>query len=711
MPRFFFCGLLLVITLSAQSQDYVKKLDSLIALIPNTKGPVLTKTFNRINEYSLLVPRVTAFRKANEAMIEANKSKEVFAHFLALRNISWLHAQYQEQTQALHFMQEGLAYALEKADSFTLGLSYFYTAEFYRSQQLLANALENLLKASTIFEALKDYRYVTECRNIATNIHYQARNFIQAIEEAQLVVKHHQLIPIAERTDEDDFQLMSIYNTLGLCYNQTRQYDKAISHYKLSEDIAKKIKNDFWIGLINGNCATVYNELGLFDKAIQALKLDFNISRKFNQPESAIRAASQIAEIYMEQGDATQAQEYLDSARRLTTGIKRFELVDFWRVEAFIEKQRGDVDAAFVALEKYSKLRDSLYRQSEALNLTKVKANYDLERKQKEIEAFALKDQQHRDRIQLQNIIIAASSIIVLLLLALVLVYILNVRKLKQVNTLIKRQHQEIEYKNEELEAQSQQLKKANELANSLNSQLEQKVNERTHELELTLTELDTFLYRSSHDIRRPLSTLLGLENIARLQTKDPHVLKLFSLVGETVRHMDSMLLKLQMAYELTQHGIEFEKVAVSEIVQDQVAKFQKKNTDGTIELDIPSKKSIPILSNAKLLTIIIKNLLENGIHFRKPEMTGDAHILVQIFYNENDLQLVVTDNGVGIDSVYLPKIFDQYFKGTETSKGNGMGLFLVKKALDKLNGTIDVTSKLGHGSIFKVTLPYTPSH
>lgn len=711
MPRFFFCSLLIVIALSAQSQDYVKKIDSLIAIIPSANGPILTKTFNKINEYCLVVPRATAFTKANEALAQATKSKEVFAHFLALRNISWLHAHYQEQTKALHFMQEGLAYAQEKADSFTLGLSYFYTADFYKSQQLLATSLENLLKASTIFEALKDYRYVAGCRNIATNIHYQARNFIQAIEEAQLVVNHYQLIPVAERTDEDEFQIMSTYNTLGLSYYQTRQFEKALVHYKLAEEVAKKIRNDFWIGLINGNCAIVYNELDLFDKALEALKLDFKISRKFNQPESAVRAASKMAEIYMQQGDATQAEKYLDSAKRLIPGLKHSELADFWRVEAFIKKQRGDINAAFAALEKYSMLRDSVYRQSEALNLTKVKANYDLERKQKEIEAFALKDQQHRDRIQLQNIIIAASSIIVLLLLALVLVYILNVRKLKQVNTLIKRQHQEIEYKNEELEAQSQQLKRANELANSLNSQLEQKVDERTHELELTLTELDTFLYRSSHDIRRPLSTLLGLENIARLQTKDPHVLKLFSLVGETVRHMDGMLLKLQMAYELTQHGIEFEKVSVTEIIKDQVTKFQKKITEGVIDFDVPSKESVSIISNAKLLTIIIKNLLENALHFRKPEMTGDSHVLVQIFYAENDLQLVVTDNGVGIDSIYLPKIFDQYFKGTETSKGNGMGLFLVKKALDKLNGTIEVTSKLGHGSIFKVTLPYTPTH
>lgn len=708
MPQFFFCLILLVCSLSVYSQDYEKKIDSLNARIPYSTDGELTKEFNKISEYSLLIPKATAFKKMNTSLEAAKKSEELFAEFLALRNISRLHAHYLEQTEALRYMQEGLNYARQQTDTFTLALSYFHTAEFYKQQQLLPTALENLLKASTLFEALHDHRYVASCHNLAANIHYSARNFIQAVEEAQQVIAQYKMIPEADRTGEDEFQAMSTYNTLGLCYYKTKDYEKSLIHYALAEEYAKRLNREFWIGLVNGNRAIVFYELNLFDKALSSLFLDYHISIKYKEYESAVRAASTIAELFVLQGNTTAAQNYLDSAQLLIDDLNRFELSTYWKVLASVKKTQGDFAGAYNALERYSMLRDSMNQLSESLNLTKVKANYELESKQREIEELAIRDQQNRDQIRLQNTILIASAVIVTLLLALILVYIFNVKKLKQVNKLIKRQHEEIEYKNEELEAQSIQLQSANELANALNTQLEQKVTDRTQQLELTLNELDTFLYRSSHDIRRPLSTLLGLENVAKLQTQDKEILQIFEMVGETVRHMDSMLLKLQMAYELAQQSIEFESVPIAEIVSDQVEKFQKRIINGHINLTIHTAKSIPLFSNAKLITIIIKNLLENAVNFRKPENHQELIITIHILYKENHLQLIVNDNGIGIEYPYLAKIFDQYFKGTQSSKGNGLGLYLVQKALDKLKGSIQVSSEFEKGSTFTVTLPYT---
>lgn len=709
MPQFFFCLILLACTLPVYSQDYEKKIDSLNNRIPFSTGGELTKEFNKISEYSMLIPKAIAFEKVNTSLEAARKSEEPYAEFLALRNLSRLHAHYLQQTEALRYMQEGLNYARQQTDTFTLALSYFHTAEFYQQQQLLPSALENLLKASSLFEALGDHRYVASCRNLAANIHYSARNFIQAVEEAQQVIAHYKMIPEIDRTDEDEFQAMSTYNTLGLCYYKIKDYEKSLIHYALAEEYAKKQKREFWIGLVNGNRATVFQELNLFDKALSSLFLDYRISVKYKEYESAVRAASTIAELFVLQGETAMAENYLDSAQLLIDDLNRFELSTYWRVLASVKKTQGDFAGAYEALQRYSNLRDSMNQLSESLNLTKVKANYELESKQREIEELAIRDQQNRDRIKLQNTILLASAVIVTLFLALILVYIFNVRKLKQVNKLIKRQHEEIEYKNEELEAQSLQLQSANDLANALNTQLEQKVTDRTQQLELTLNELDTFLYRSSHDIRRPLSTLLGLENVAKLQTQDKEILSLFEMVGETVRHMDSMLLKLQMAYELSQQSIEFERVPLAEIVNDQVEKFRKRIVNGRIDLTIHSAKPIPLFSNAKLITIIIKNLLENAVNFRKPENHQELIITIQVFYEENQLQLIVSDNGIGIEDPYLTKIFDQYFKGTQSSKGNGLGLYLVQKALDKLRGSIQVSSQFEKGSTFTVTLPYTP--
>lgn len=614
------------------------------------------------------------------------------------------YAHYQQQEEALRVVEEASAHAREKNDPFCLGLSFFNAAEFYNQQRLLPVAIENLLEAITYFEGLENHRYLAACRHLAATIHYNARNYAQTAEEGEQAISNYRKMPPNEKFLGDDFQTMSAYNTLGLSYYHLKQYDKSLTNYALSEEYAQKLKNEFWQGLINGNRALVYQEIGLSPKALESFKQDFHISKKFNQVESAARAAFSIAEIYLDAGDVTTGQLYLDSVKLLTSGKNRFELTGYWKVVAKLKKQQGNFADALAAQERYSFLRDSMSRQTESLNLTQIKSNYQLARKQREIEVLAIKDQQNKDRIRFQKTVILASGVIVTLLVAFIIGYFLTVKKLRQINKIIKFQRDEIEDKNEELQLQSDQLRETNQLTENLNEKLQQKVIERAEELQTTLTELDTFLYRSSHDMRRPLSTLLGLENIAKLQTHDWQVLSLFEMVGRTVRQMDSMLLKLQMAHELTQE-VALEMVSLTEIVNDQVEKARGKLVRGNIDLSQP-KEPVVFLSNPKLLIIIIKNLLENSIHFKKQDTHDELRILVELSVTSTIISLRITDNGIGIEEAYITKIFDQYFKATILSKGNGLGLFLVQKALHKLNGKVEAVSEWGVGSTFTVTLP-----
>lgn len=706
MLRTFFTGVLFFAVALTQGQDYGQKIDSLNATIPALSSKSLEDTFSKLNGYLSQVPEKVAFTKAEQSLTEAYANREPFAVYLAMWNLSNLYARYQQQAKALQHLQEGLLYVRERSDSLSIALAYYYNADFYRKQQLQSTALENILHASTIFQSLKNYSYVASCHYMASSILYNARNFIQAIDECQLALQNFQLIPELDKTSDNEFMAMSSYNTMGLCYYKIRQYDKSLVNYDLAERYAKKLNNEFWVGLVNGNRAVVYKDLNLLDEAVNSMLLDFRISKKYNEYESAARAAIAMAEIFMIRNDSKLAETYLDSAHQLLSIRKRFEQSDYWKVEAMLRKVRGDLAGAYEAQVRYNQLRDSMSREAESANLTKVKANYELEHKQREIEQLAENNQRNRERIRLQNAIIITSTTILLLLLVLAVSYIRNFRKQRKINKLIQRQRDEIEYKNEELEAQSQQLQQANNLARTLNSQLEQKVHERTEKLEVALNELDTFLYRSSHDMRRPLSTLLGLENIAKLETTDKNVLSLFEMVAETARQMDGMLLKLQMTYELDRADGEWRNVKLDELLKDLAAKIQKRLPAGnaTIEVDAHTAS---LHSNPQLLTIIFTNILENAINFRQPKLNGKVEINIHVFDSKQQIQVVISDNGMGIDQDYLPKIFEQYFKGTEISKGNGLGLFLVKKAIEKLKGKIEVKSELDMGTTFIITLPH----
>jgi signal transduction histidine kinase len=100
---------------------------------------------------------------------------------------------------------------------------------------------------------------------------------------------------------------------------------------------------------------------------------------------------------------------------------------------------------------------------------------------------------------------------------------------------------------------------------------------------------------------------------------------------------------------------------------------------------------------------MIIENLVENAIQFAK-EVKPTLNLYA--IDSGNGIMIQVTDNGIGIQSEFHQNVFDMFFRATEKSKGNGLGLYLVKKAVDKLNGTIKLESAFGQGTVIQVYLP-----
>ncbi len=115
--------------------------------------------------------------------------------------------------------------------------------------------------------------------------------------------------------------------------------------------------------------------------------------------------------------------------------------------------------------------------------------------------------------------------------------------ELRENNELLHNLNREIHEQKEEIEAQSEELIESNETISRVNARLEEKVEARTTELKQAYTELDTFFYRSSHDFRRPLTTFMGLAEVAKITVKDNVALELFEKINETARNLDKMLM------------------------------------------------------------------------------------------------------------------------------------------------------------------------
>jgi signal transduction histidine kinase len=275
--------------------------------------------------------------------------------------------------------------------------------------------------------------------------------------------------------------------------------------------------------------------------------------------------------------------------------------------------------------------------------------------------------------------------------------------ELREANEVLGKLNREISEQKEEIQAQAEELVESNQTIARINDDLEEKIIGRTAELRAAYQELDTFFYRSSHDFRRPLTTFMGLAEVAKVTVKDSMALDLFNKVNETAHSLDKMLVKLQSISLIGSQELIYSEVLMKEILQIELYQFRDEIQERQMDVKLDINLQHPFYSYPALIKIIIQNLIENAIAFSAPQ-----HPLLKISVSNQDDLVVLTfeDNGQGIDELYLQRIFEMYFRANEKSKGNGLGLYIVKKIVDKLRGTVSVKSQFGKGTLITVTLP-----
>jgi len=708
--------LLFVLSLQCHNQTYAQhttRLDSLNRAIQHAPDSTLNNLFDRLDKTLESLEFSQADRYAQASLKEAIVSTKPLARIFALRNLGNVYNRNGRKDQALQYFQQAVDWARQYESTIPAGLAFaqFHFGQFLTQQGLLAEGLRNILDASKIFESQKMLSNVILCHYEACTIQYIAKNFQQCIEEGYQVLDFHAKLMNIKETDDRDFQKMSTYNTIALANTELKQYDMALINYEKAEALSKKLNNEFWTGLINGNKAVVQKNIGNTDQALRSLATDYTTSKKFKVWGSAARSALELSEIYSSQKKFKEAKQFLDSSRVLFNLesdhlLVRRGLAAYWKTAARFKEASGDYRSAFQDLQRHIGLRDSLTSEMEAMNIAKVKATYDLDRKQSEIELLTKDNEIQKERIRSQNTIFIATLMGLILVIILAVSSIYNFRKQKNISILVKQQHDEIEAKNMELEKQGMKLQENNQYIQSLNNQLEQKVAERTLQLERTNKELDIFLYRSSHDMRRPITTLLGLDQVARHVIRDDQVTLLFDKVSETAINMDAMLYKMQMMYELNKTELVLEPVHLNSLIESVAANFKLQFEKNKIAHHNTPLAGLTIFSNTTLLTIIFRNMVENAILFRKTQTGAEPFIDITTKQTDSAVEITITDNGIGIEEKYQNQLYELYFRASQASKGNGLGLYLVKKAVEKLNGSIHMMSDYGVGTTFTVTLP-----
>ncbi|MFN3405543.1 MAG: PAS domain S-box protein [Cytophagaceae bacterium] len=217
--------------------------------------------------------------------------------------------------------------------------------------------------------------------------------------------------------------------------------------------------------------------------------------------------------------------------------------------------------------------------------------------------------------------------------------------------------------------------------------------------------ELDSFVYRASHDLRAPLRSVLGLVNLVKSEDEKLQREYYLGLVDKSINKLDTFIADLTDFSRNSRLEINVEKISFHNILKDTIENL--KYMDHAEELKIKSnfQISVPFYSDSRRISIIFQNLLSNAIKYQNI-YKEDSQVLVEVSTNPFNAFIRFSDNGKGIREEYLDKIFNMFFRASQESYGSGLGLYITKQVIEKLGGSITVHSKLGEGTTFNISLP-----
>jgi signal transduction histidine kinase len=231
----------------------------------------------------------------------------------------------------------------------------------------------------------------------------------------------------------------------------------------------------------------------------------------------------------------------------------------------------------------------------------------------------------------------------------------------------------------------------------AINQSLEITVAQRTARLQAANDELDTFLYESSHALRRPLVRILGLLGLIQSDLSEQEKEEFMRLISYTAVNMDTMLHDLLLVSQIFEHRLLREEITLAAEVNHTILQLN----EGEVKFKEEIAPDLVLRSDSMLLRIALEKLIENACFFRKEE--GQHLVTLRAFREETQTVIEVEDNGTGIDPAAMTGLFKMFSRGTERSRGSGLGLFIVRKAIDRLGGNVSIQSEKGEYTIVRM--------
>jgi PAS domain S-box-containing protein len=234
----------------------------------------------------------------------------------------------------------------------------------------------------------------------------------------------------------------------------------------------------------------------------------------------------------------------------------------------------------------------------------------------------------------------------------------------------------------------------------------EQNLLNQNIELTKTNSELDKFVYSVSHDLRAPLCSMLGVVEIAQEDTNEELILEHLQMLKTNIKKLDGFILDILNYSRNSRMEVKKEEINLKELLNEvtQNLKFMGDN-NRQIDFKIEINDNAIVHSDKSRLNMIFNNLVSNAIRYQNSQIPN-PFVGIKIDTSDTETGIIIQDNGIGIRKELHQKIFDMFYRVSEESVGSGLGLYIVKESVKKLNGNIEVNSEVGKGSTFIIKIP-----
>ena len=260
------------------------------------------------------------------------------------------------------------------------------------------------------------------------------------------------------------------------------------------------------------------------------------------------------------------------------------------------------------------------------------------------------------------------------------------------------------------------QLKKLNEhqieqnfeMGRFQEEQLQKKVLLKSNDdLTKSNKELDSFVYSVSHDLRAPLSSMLGVVGLCEMGTLDPFMQKNVSLLKTSIKKLDGFIIDILDYSRNSRLEVDRQEIHFADLLTDISGnlKFMGADDQRTVDIRTTIRNGVAFYSDKSRIGIILNNLISNSIRYHNPQ-AADPFVEINVDVSESAADILVKDNGIGIDKENQGKVFNMFYRVSSKSIGSGLGLYIVKEAVEKLHGAIELRSEPGKGCEFSIHLP-----